>query len=294
VKILVIGASGLLGTKLTQYALQLGHTATSAYTQHRPSYGEPICLDATNGANVQEAIQSIKPDIVFNTASITDVDLCEEQPELAMRVNGQAVGSIARACNKTESFLIHVSTDYVFDGERGRYLEDDETGPINAYGRSKLLGETELAHNASHYLIARTSVLYGWGRLHRANFATWLVTKLRAGEPVSVVTDQIASPTLNTNLAKMLLEAAERRLTGIIHMAGATPMSRYEFALKLSKICDFNGDLLTPVTRSATGWKARRPRDSSLDVTKAARLLDNKPSAIDEALKEFASEAKLK
>jgi dTDP-4-dehydrorhamnose reductase len=290
VKVLVTGASGLLGTKLTQYALQSGHAVTSAYSQHRPSYGEPICLDSTNVAKVQEAILSIKPDVVFNTASLTDVDLCEELPELAMRVNGQAVEIIARACNKTGSFLIHVSTDYVFDGERGRYREDDETGPINVYGRSKLFGETELAHNATHYLIARTSVLYGWGRAYRANFATWLITKLRAGKPVAVVTDQIASPTLNTNLAKMLLEAAERRLTGIMHMAGDTAISRYEFALKLARVCNFNDGLLTPISNSATRWKARRPRDSSLDVTKAAQLLDKKPSAIDEALKEFASE----
>jgi dTDP-4-dehydrorhamnose reductase len=294
VKVLVTGASGLLGTKLTEYALQSGHAVTSAYSQHRPSYGVPICLDATNEAKVQEAILSIKPDVVFNTASLTDVDLCEEQPELAMRVNGQAVGIIARACNKTGSFLIHLSTDYVFDGERGHYREDDKIGPINVYGRSKLFGETELAHNAIHYLLARTSVLYGWDRAYRPNFATWLVAKLRAGQPVGVVTDQIASPTLNTNLAKMLLEAAERRLTGIIHMAGAAPISRYEFALKLSRICDFNDGLLTPITHSATGWKARRPKDSSLDVGKAAQLLDKKPGAIDEALKEFASEVTLK
>ncbi len=285
------GTSGLLRTKLTQCALQSGHAVTSAYSRHRPSYGEPIRLDATNEAEVQGVILLIKPDVVFNTASVTDVDLCEEQPELAMRVNGQAVGIIARACNKGGSFLIHVSTDYVFNGERGRYREDDETGPINVYGRSKLFGETELIRNASNYLMTRTSVLYGWGRPHRENFATWLVTKLLAGEPVAVVTDQFASPTFNTNLAKMLLEAAERRLTGVIHLAGATPIGRYEFALRLSQICGLNDGLLTPTHSVPIRWKAKRPRDSSLDVAKAAQMLDNKPSAIDEALKEFASEA---
>jgi dTDP-4-dehydrorhamnose reductase len=290
VKVLVIGASGLLGTKLAQLALDLGHSVQSAYGEHKPQFGEAIHLDITSDTGVLKCISRAEPDVVFNAASITDVDLCEEHPELAMRVNGQAVGIVARACSETGAFLVHISTDYVFDGQQGHYTEDDTKVPINVYGKSKLLGEKELQTNISDYLIARTSVLYGWGRTYRPNFATWIISKLGAGERVRVVTGQYSSPTFNTQLARMLLEAAERNLVGTIHMAAATRINRFEFALKMSKVFALDSELLTPSAPESLNWKAERPWDSSLDVSKASRILRNKPSLIDEALEEFRKE----
>ena len=286
-KVLVTGASGLLGTKLAQLAQESGHSVESAYGEHAPQFGKPIRLDITRETDVLEYISGSKPDAVFNTASITDVDLCEQQPDLAMRVNGEAVGIIARACKECDAFLIHVSTDYVFDGERGLYTEGDKPAPINVYGRSKLLGEEQLQHNTPNYLLARTSVVYGWGRQHRPNFATWLISKLKAGENVKIVSDQFASPTFNTQLAHMLLEAAERRLSGIIHMAGATRINRFDFSLKLAREFGFDQALLSQTDANPTSWSALRPRDSSLDVSKATTILSAKPIGIEEALQQF-------
>ena len=292
-KVLVTGASGLLGTKLAQLALESGHNVESAYGEHAPQFGKPIRLDITSETDVLEQVSKGKPDVVFNTASVTDVDLCEQQPDLAMRVNGEAVGIIARACKEYDAFLIHISTDYVFDGERGLYGEGDKPAPINVYGRSKLLGEEQLQHNTPNYLLARTSVVYGWGRQHRPNFATWLIGKLKAGENVKIVSNQFASPTFNTHLAQMLLEAAERRLNGIIHMAGATRINRFNFSMELAREFGFDQALLSQADANPTSWNALRPRDSSLDVTKATKTLSSKPISIKEALQKFRAETPL-
>jgi dTDP-4-dehydrorhamnose reductase len=293
VKVLVTGASGLLGRKLAQLALEMGHNVESAYGEHTPQFGKPIRLDITSETDVLEYISGSKPEVVFNTASVTDVDLCERQPEFAMRVNGEAVGIIARACKKYGAFLIHVSTDYVFDGERGLYKEGDKPAPINIYGRSKLQGEEQLQHNTPNYLLARTSVVYGWGRQHRPNFATWLIGKLKAGERVRIVGDQFASPTFNTHLAQMLIEAAERRLNGIIHLAGATRINRFDFSSELAREFGFDQALLSQTNSNPTSWTALRPRDSSLDVSKATRTLSAKPITIEEALQQFRAEIPL-
>lgn len=287
-KVLITGGSGLLGTKLALLAKQSGHEVYSLFNSHPCNVGNPQQVDITDQAAVRRAFADSRPDVVFHTASLTDVDLCETNPQLAMKVNAKATGFISAACQEVGSYLIYVSTDYVFNGERGHYSEEDKPGPINAYGRSKLAGEEEMARYRSEGCIARTSVVYGWGRSYRPNFATWVHSKLAANQPVRVVTDQFASPTLNTHLARMLLEVAERRIIGILHVAGSSRISRYEFAVMLAKRFGFSENLVTPIQAETAGWKAMRPHDSSLNVTKAQRILTNKPVALDDALKEFA------
>ncbi len=289
-KVLITGAGGLLGTKLAGLATASAHKVYSLDNSHPCPYGTPERVDITDPTAVGKVFADTTPDVVFHTASITDVDLCETNPELAMRVNGEATGFIAKTCQETGGYLVYVSTDYVFDGMRGQYSEEDEPAPINTYGKSKLFGEEEMARHCSRGCIARTSVLYGWGRSFRPNFATWVHSKLAANEHIKVVSDQFASPTLNTHLARMLLEIAERRNQGILHVAGSTRISRYEFAVMLAKQFGFKEHLLTPVQAEATGWKARRPLDSSLNVSKAQKLLTNKPTMLSEALEEFAGE----
>jgi dTDP-4-dehydrorhamnose reductase len=202
-------------------------------------------------------------------------------------VNGTAAGFLAEACEKVKAFLVQMSTDYVFDGRKGNYHEDDKPAPINQYGSSKLLGE-RLVMEHENICIARASVVYGWGRSYRANFGTWLHDKLTKGENVNVVSDQFASPTLNTNLASIIIELAERRTRGIVHAAGATRASRYEFAIKLADDFHFDPNLITPIKSESSGWLARRPRDSSLDVSKAMKLLNSRPNTLNEGVREFA------
>ena len=288
-KFLITGASGLLGSKLVAIALASGHEVHSLVHEH--STTEPhVQLDITDQGAVEKTIGDNSPEVVVHAASITDLDLCERNPELAYNVNAAATGFLADACRRQGSFLIYVSTDYVFDGERGNYGEYDQVNPVNVYGRSKLLGEIEVVQKAGRFCIARTSVVFGWGRRHRPNFATWVYEKLRVGEKINVVTDQYATPTLTSDLARMLVEVAERRMNGTYHLSGSTRINRYEFAVLLARRFNLNEKLLTPAKAEAVRWIAKRPFDSSLNVAKAQQALNNKPCALNEALDQFAAE----
>jgi dTDP-4-dehydrorhamnose reductase len=183
-----------------------------------------------------------------------------------------------------------VSTDYVFDGEKGAYRETDNAAPINHYGLTKLKGE-EAVQALDKYCIARGSVIYGsTPATGKVNFALWLLDKLRKKEEVKIVIDQWNSPTLNVSMAEMIIETLEKRTTGTFHLAGATRLSRYEFAQRFAATFNLDPKYIAPVQSKQIKWVARRPRDSSLNVKKAEHELTNKPLGIHEALKEMKKE----
>ena len=206
-KILITGASGLLGSKLSELATRQGHEVYSAYNQNRPLHGNPIKLDVTSRDNIDQALEYSRPEIIFHVAALTKVDECERNKELAWKTNYEGPLNIMRAAEKTESFLVYCSTDYVFDGEKGLYSEGDKPDPINHYGYTKLKGERAIEEYGGEWTIVRPSVIYG---AHQAtgkvNFALWILDKLRKGEEVKVLKDQYVSPTLSTSLATMMLE----------------------------------------------------------------------------------------
>ena len=280
-----------MGNRLAENASLKGLEVFSAYKEHIPQHGKPVRLDIADEGQVGKAVSEIRPHLIVNTAGLTDVDRCEIEPDLASLVNGESVRHIANAASEADSFLVQVSTDGVFDGEKGRYSETDPPHPINTYGLSKLEGERAAeALGEGSWCIARTSVLYGRGRPWRPNAATYVYEKLSKGERVFMVTDQYSNPTLNTNLAAMILEIAERRISGIIHTTGATRLSRYDFAIRLAKTLDCDERLITAAGANDMHWRAKRPRDSSLDVTRATRILSEKPLPIDTALEELRRE----
>jgi len=223
----------------------------------------------------------LKPDAIVHAAALTDVDKCERERDLASEVNYEATKVIAKCANDLRAFMIYVSTDYVFDGKKGMYQEDDEPGPINFYGHTKLKGEQAVKELLSDYLIVRASVIYGsTPSSGKVNFALWVLDALREGKSITVTADQFVSPTLNTNLAEMMMECLERRLTGILHLAGATRLSRLDFASELCSEWSLNPSLINPIEMGKMKWSAPRPRDSSLDVTKASSILKIVPSTI--------------
>jgi dTDP-4-dehydrorhamnose reductase len=282
-KILVTGASGLLGRRVVELALERGHRVYSAYREHVLSIGVPVRLDITDEERLLKTVSEIRPDAIIHAAAYTDVDGCEANRDLAWRVNSEATRSLAAASAETGSFMVFVSTDYVFDGEKGLYSEDDQPNPVNYYGYTKLKGEEFVRENAAEWCVARTSVIYGWNPVGKPNFATWVVSSLSQGREVKALTDQYVSPTFNTNLAEMLLEIVEKRVTGIIHAAGAERVSRYWFSVKLAEAFGLNRSLVKPAVMSEMRWRARRPRDSSLNVSKAEALLSHKPLRLEHA-----------
>jgi len=289
-KFLITGASGLLGHKLAELAIDAGHDVTCVYNEHPTTRGNGVQVDLRNPGAIRKVLIKSAPDVVVHTASVTDVDLCERRPQLAMEVNGEVTGLIARICDELNSSLVYVSSDYVFDGQRGHYVESDEPNPVNTYGRSKLLGEEKVSNFAGNYCTVRTSVLFGSGRDYRPNLATWLLAQLSSGKSVNVINSQYASPTLNSHLAKMLLEVAERRITGIIHLAGADRLNRYEFAVRLAREFGFDVGLLIPGAQNTINWYAKRPADSSISIEKGTRLLNTKPITVDDELRAFRVE----
>ena len=286
-RILITGGSGLLGSKVAEIALEREYEVYSGYNSHKPEFGEPIKFDLANPDSVVKAIDEVNPDVIIHSAALTDVDKCEVEKELAYKINVEGTKVVAEMARKLGSFMVYISTDYVFDGSRGMYREEDETNPINYYGYTKLLGE----NFCQDFCIARTCVIYGARPASgKVNFVLWLINKLENGESVRIITDQFITPTLNTNLAKMVLEIAERKITGIFHLAGATRVSRFEFAKEIAKEFGLDENLIMPAKMDDINWIAKRPRDSSLDTSKAAKYLSEKPYDLTKALKVLKEE----
>jgi len=282
-RILVTGASGLLGSKVVKLA---EHSFEVIPTHNTCSlFMGSVKMDITNSAQVLQVVAQMKPDVLIHVAAETRVDRCEKNREEAWKVNAEGTKNIAVACGKIKTKLIYVSTDYVFDGEKGLYVEGDEPNPVNYYGLTKLKGEEFVRENCQDYVVARTSVLYGWHST-KTNFALWVIESLKRGESISVVDDHYNSPTLADSLAEALLEIAQQNLRGVFHTAGNERISRCEFALKIAETFNFDPKLIKPVKMNQLKtWIARRPRDSSLCIDKAHSQLKKKFLNVEESLK---------
>jgi dTDP-4-dehydrorhamnose reductase len=249
-------------------------------------------LDITSPNRVFTTFSEFKPDVVVHAASETNVDKCETKKEQAWKINVEGTRNIAEACQKVGAKLVYISTDYVFDGEKGLYDEEDKPNPVNYYGLTKLEGEKQVINYCENYAILRTSVLYGW-HPWKQNFATWIINKLKQRQEITVVEDHYNTPTLADNLAEMALEVAEKDLRGVYHASGNERISRYEFAKQIAETFNLNSSLIKPVKMSqVAAWIAKRPRDSSLDSGKIQKKLKMKPLNITEGLNKMKEEMK--
>jgi dTDP-4-dehydrorhamnose reductase len=290
-KLLITGASGLYGSKIAELAQNKQFQVYSANNQHHVPNGTPIQLDITNKTQIETVFKDVNPEIVIHAAALTDVDKCEQNRELAWKINVEGTKNIAQAAKISKSFLLYISTDYVFDGEKGNYIETDLPSPISYYGYTKLKAEEHVKKIIPNSCIARTSVIYGASpAVGKINFALWLINKLKNNEQTKVFIDQWNSPTLNTSLAEMTLDAIEQRLTGTYHLSGATRISRYDFATQLAKTFNLNQSLLIPIATKDLKLPAKRPSDSSLNLKKAQQALNNKPMQIVQALEKLKTE----
>jgi len=289
-KILITGSSGLLGSKLVAAAKVIHEIIPTHAT--RPLFPNSVKMDITNGDEVSRVISEFKPDVVIHAAAETDVDRCELDKKHAWKVNADGTKNIAEACTEIGAKPVYVSTDYVFDGEKGLYDEEDAPKPINHYGLTKLEGEKYIA-KVEGYLIARASVLYGW-HPRKKNFATWVLDSLKQKKRIKVVDDHYNSPTLADNLAELLVEAVEKDLIGLYHAAGRERISRFEFALQIARTFGLDSELIEPIRMAELkAWVARRPRDSSLQVDKIQRELRTKPLGVSEGLRLMKERAHL-
>ena len=288
--VLVTGASGLLGNKIVE-SIKKGFTIIPLHNT-KPLHSNSLKLDITNLSEILNLFHTIKPYAVIHTASETNVDKCETEKEHAWKTNAEGTRNIAEACQKVNAKLVFISTDYVFDGEKGLYNEEDKPNPVNYYGLTKLEGERKVIEHCKNYAILRTSVLYGW-HPWKQNFATWIINKLEQQQEITVVEDHFNTPTLADNLAEMAFEVAKKDLRGLYHASGRERISRYEFAKQIAKTYNLNSDLVKPVKMShLTAWIAKRPKDSSLNTGKIEKQLKTKPLNITEGLYKMKEEMK--
>ena len=247
-------------------------------------------IDLTRRQEVRKVVDEFEPDVIVHTAAVTDVDLCEKERGLAWQVNVGAVENLSYAAKLTGAKIIHLSTDYVFDGKSGPYNELDRPNPISYYGRTKLASENLLLTSGVQNAIIRTMVLYGLGLNVKSNFALWLYNNLKDGKPLRVVDDQFGNPTLADDLAYAILKIIELERTGVYHIAGSDMISRYDFALILARVFNFNKKLITPVKSSTFIQPAPRPLKSGLIILKAQTELDVKMSGVEHGLTVFKNQ----
>lgn len=277
-KLLLIGANGFLGTTILaiykknkklqeKYSIIAGDISKENITADVEFY----TIDITMQERIQSKIAKINPDLIILTAAMTDVDQCERDKNLATKINFLGPKNVINACKSINSKLLFISTDFIFDGTKnGLYKEEHIPNPQSHYGKTKFHAELAILYSEIEHLICRTSVLYGWNP-NKLNFVTWILDNLEKGNPLSIVTNQINSPTHVENLAKVLLKLIEENARGIYHTAGASSLSRYEMAVKCAEIFNYDINLITPI--DSLKQHAQRPQNAGLDISKTRKLL---------------------
>jgi len=271
-RLLVIGGSGLVGSALLK-------SASGRYEMFFTYLNHPLDLSDASGVKldiaqremVSSVMEQLKPDVIVHTAALRSLDYCEEHPDEARKVNIDGTENIALAATQCNARLIHISTDSVFDGQKGMFTEDDTPGPVTAYGRTKLEAEQKVMEIVSDALIVRPSSIYG--RSPRGqSIAEWILGQLKQGLSIKMFSDAFFSPILSGNLAEAILDMHERGLKGTYHIAGSQRCSRYDFALEIVRVFELDESLVQPSTMAQDEVKLRapRPRDSSLSVAKAS------------------------
>lgn len=280
-KCLVFGGAGMLGQAVVQEARSRGWDALGLSREQ---------ADVTDRGRLLEWAAEFRPEAVINCAAHTKVDLCETEVERAFAINGEGAGNAAAAAKSIGARLVHVSTDYVFEGTaRVPYKEDDPTGPLSVYGKSKLEGERR-ALEYDRALAVRTSWLFGPGG---PNFVATMVRLIEDGKvPLRVVADQVGGPTYTPFLAKALLDLAGSGPTGVVHYQNREPVSWYAFATEIARQwCEGAGGAkvveVQPVTTAEFPRPAPRPAWSVLDVTRFEEIAGRPVESWDRGLTEL-------
>ncbi len=262
-RVLITGANGQLGRAFVS-SLGYGDTFDVYACGHSD-------LDICDEKAVSRALADYQIDILVNCAAYTAVDAAEDHPQEADAVNHQAVAAMARACRHRDVKLVHFSTDYIFDGQSRRpYLESDATAPLNAYGRSKLAGETAALSICPDALVIRTAGVYAaWGH----NFVRTIYGKLKNHQPLRIVADQLMSPTEATTLADAVRDIiiCDKRASGIFNYTNSGEISWYDFATAIARIGGFDESSITPIATAEYPAKAVRPAYSVLDTSLICR-----------------------
>ena len=286
-KILITGSTGQLGNSLGKVFKSRYDLVSTSRT--KPNKNTNYFLDITNSLLVKDMVSAISPDIIINLAALTNVDLCESNPDLAHAINFQGVKNLV---NVFKGPIIHLSTDYVFDGKLGQYKENDITNPINVYGVTKYKAEKFLLEKSKGSLVIRTNVLYDYQSKAKSSFLNWVVDSLKRGEKIKVVDDQFNNPTWTDSISVVIDRAIKADLNGLIHWGDFDWISRYDFANKIADKFNLQSNLIEPIKTEELNQVAPRPLNGGLDTTLAQDLLRLEPPQIDDCLDQIIENLK--
>lgn len=276
--LLLTGSTGFLGLRLGPALASRWRVVGAARTASGP---DSVTMDLEDPESVRRAFESVRPDAVVHSGAMAKPDDCEREPERAARVNRDAARVLAGLCGRAGVRLVHLSTDLVFDGEKGMYSEDDPPNPISVYGRTKLEAEEAVLAAAPGAVVLRVATLYGRPLGAARCFVDELRGKLSRGEPAGAFTDQWRSATAADFLHEPLLRLLDDpELEGVYHWGGAERVTRFELALALCRVFGWDERLVRPTRYADTRPPARRPRDSSLDSSRLAGLLGLAPVSL--------------
>ena len=289
-KILITGSNGLLGQKLL-HKLRLDSSVQLIATskgENRVSEQNGYIyfdLDITNNDAVAQLISSERPEVVINTAAVTNVDLCEDERKACDALNVDAVKYLADACEKIDAHLIQISTDFIFDGEDGPYTEEDVPNPLSYYGLSKLKSEQLLQAHSVKWTVLRTIIVFGVGeKLSKGNIVLWAKSALEKGDPLNIIDDQFRAPTLAEDLADICILAAKKKAFGIFNASGKDIMSIYEIVERIAKHYGNSTDNLNKISTAALKQKAGRPPKTGFILDKSRNELGYNPHSFEDCL----------
>lgn len=294
-KVLITGANGLLGQHLTKLLLDNNYRVVATSRGESKLPFEPSdsftyhAMDITNPMETFKIMSLERPEVVVHAAAMTQVDDCELHPQQCERINVQGTSQILTDAETFSSHFIYLSTDFVFDGEKGNYSEEDETKPISLYGFTKMQSEAMVQTSDVPFAIVRTCLVYGnllSGK--RNNIISWVKENLEQGKNIKVVTDQLRTPTYVEDLAKGILLIIQQKAEGIFHISGKDRLSPYDIAVKTAGWFNLDKNLIEKADAATFKQPGRRPLKTGFVIEKARRELGYEPMSFDEALRKFA------
>lgn len=287
-RILITGGSGLLGANCAKLASSRYETWFT-FNAHPVQIGgcKGLKLDITDAGQVKAVVNELKPDAILNAAALLPARLCEENPDYAYRLHVDAVRTLGLVAKETDARIVSISTDWVFDGSKTRYTEEDVPNPLSVYGRSKLAGEQALLSTGAAATVVRTS-LFGWNvRPGKHSYVEAVIDALGSGKPFRAPSDQYLATMLVNHLAEAIFEILERGITGLLHVTSTTGVSRYELAVMTAEVFGLDKALVEPVPIDATYFGVEVPRHQTLDVSRASNILRTRLPSTREGLEEM-------
>jgi len=286
-KLLITGATGLLGSNLIRQAV--GSYAVTGWAHSAaniPLACTVECFDLAKTHLTLNRLRELHPNVIVHCAAMTDVEQCERAPAIARAVNVDATRTLAQWSAQHGVNFVFVSTDSVFDGRYGHYCEDDQAAPVNEYARTKLAAEEIVRAYHPGALILRTN-FYGWNVKAKPSLAEWMLDKLARHEPLAAFADVRFNPLFVNDLAKIILDMIARQAAGCFHAAARSECSKYEFALLIAEMFGLDAREVQTAQVEDFGFQARRPKSTTLAVDKIAQFLGREMPSVEEGLRSF-------